>query len=216
LPTTLRAGAGIRGDSPCCPAEQHEEEWLGFLSSAHYIGSTWARGQSVTTGGCHILGRVRPLTLTLAVAVLGLLAGCGGEGPVKKGDYIVRADAICNNAVRATRSIRPPTTVGTQQQRLDALSQYLGKLVPIVQSEASQISALKRPSGTAQDKAALDHYLGALTNSASDYRDLAAAAKRGDAQGVSAAEAALRASPIASLAATYGLRACGNAGSTTA
>jgi hypothetical protein len=88
--------------------------------------------------------------------------------------------------------------------------------VPIVQSEASQIRALKRPSGTAQDKTALERYLGALTKSASSYRDLGDAAKRGDAAGVASAEAALRVNPVASLATAYGLRTCGAAGGTAA
>jgi hypothetical protein len=163
-----------------------------------------------------MLGRVRALVMTLIAAALACLAGCGGGGSVKKSDYVVRADAICTNAVRATRSLRPPATVGTQQQQLESLSQYLGKLVPIVQSEASQIQALKRPSGTAQDKAALDRYLGALAKTASSYKDLADAAKRGDASGVASAEATLRVNPVASLATAFGLRTCSAAGGTAA
>ena len=47
-----------------------------------------------------------------------------------------------------------------------------------------------------------------------EYRRLAAAAKRGDAQGVASAEAKLQASPVAALAAQYGLHACGTPGGT--
>jgi hypothetical protein len=85
----------------------------------------------------------------------------------------------------------------------------------VVQSEARQLRALKRPSGDARDRAALERYLGAEAQSASTYRELAAAANGADAHGVASAEAALRASPVASLAAGYGLRVCGSAGSTS-
>jgi hypothetical protein len=163
----------------------------------------------------HMLGRVRVLTFVAVSAALAVVAGCASSS-IKKSDYIARADAICTNAVRATRSIAPPAAGDTRQQQLSSLSAYLGILVPIVNTEASQIRALKRPSGTAQDKAALERYLGALAKSASDYRNLADAAKRGDAAAVASAEAALRRNPVSALATSYGLRACGVAGGTGA
>ncbi len=158
---------------------------------------------------------MRALQATVAVLSAASLAGCGG-GSVKKSDFIVRAEAICTNIVRATRSITPPSAVGTKRQQLDSLAYYLGRLAPIVQSEAAQLHALKRPSGTAGENAALARYLGALARSASDYRRLADAARQGDATAVAGAEAALRENPVASLATAYGLRACGNAGATVA
>jgi hypothetical protein len=47
------------------------------------------------------------------------------------------------------------------------------------------------------------------------YRNLAGAAKRGDAEAVNAAEADLRASPIASLANSYGMTSCATPGPTS-
>ena len=160
-----------------------------------------------------MLAGVRALGVTVTCVALRAIAGCG-SGSVKKTDYLVRADAICMNAIRATRSIPPPATVGSRRDQLTALAQYLSRLVPVVTSEDTQIRALKRPSGSAQDGAALARYLGALTRSATEYTRLAAAARRRDAAGVADAEASLRATPVASLAAAYGLRACGNAGGT--
>jgi hypothetical protein len=156
---------------------------------------------------------VRSIGGTIALLILvALLPGCGGS--YTKSDFIARADAICTGAVRQTRSLAPPAAGGSGPQQLRALGRYLGKLLPVVQSEAAQVRGLKRPVGDPRDRAALQRYLGALEQAAGDYRELAAAAKRGDAQAVASAEGALRASPVGSLAAGYGLRVCGNAGST--
>ncbi len=139
-----------------------------------------------------------------------LLAGCGGA--YTKSDFIARADAICATAVRDTRSAAPQAA----PQQLGALAQYLTAILPVVQSEVSQIRALKRPSEDGRDRATLSRYLEASAQELGYYRALAAAARRGDAQRVASAEAALRASPAASLAASYGLRSCGTPGATIA
>jgi hypothetical protein len=152
---------------------------------------------------------VRRLKAIVAVVSLAaLLTGCGSK--YTKSDFVARADGICTNAVREIRSLNSPTAAGGQQLR--ALSQYLAKVVPIVESEATQIRALKRPSG---DDAALDRYLSAQAEVVAEYRRLAAAAKRGDEQGAAGAEAKLQASPVATLAAQYGLHACGTPASTS-
>jgi hypothetical protein len=136
------------------------------------------------------------------VSLAALLAGCGSK--YTKSDFVARADGICTNAVRDIRSLNAPSATGGQA--LHALSQYLAKVVPIVQSEADQIRALKRPSG---DQAALDRYLSAQAEVVAEYRGLAAAAKRGDEQGVASAQAKLQSSRVAGLATQYGLHACG-------
>ena len=85
-----------------------------------------------------------------------------------------------------------------------------------MQSEADQLRALKRPRGNAHDRAALNAYFAALGEVVAAYRQLEAAARRGDAQTVANVEATLQASPVAGLAASYGLRSCGTPGSTAA
>ena len=145
--------------------------------------------------------------IVVVCSLAALLAGCGSK--YTKSDFVARADGICTNAVREIRSLNPPSS--TSGQELRALSQYLAKLLPIVQSEASQIRALKRPSG---DQATLDRYLSAQAEVVAEYRRLAAAAKLGDAQGVANAEAKLQANPVAALAAQYGLHDCGTPGGT--
>jgi len=148
----------------------------------------------------------------MALTLAAMLAACGGS--YTKRDFIARADAICTSTLRETRSIAPPSFGGAAGQQLGALAQYLETLVPVVQTEARQLRALQRPPGDARDRAALERYLGAVTQVAAQYEQLAGAAKRGDAQGVASAEAALRASPVASLAASYGLSSCGSAAGT--
>jgi hypothetical protein len=139
-----------------------------------------------------------------ALAVLAALAaGCAGGGYTKR-DFIARADAICANALRQTRSIASGT----------ALSSYLSEFVPVLRTEASQLRALRRPPGTATDRATLERYFAALSQTVAEYRQLAAAAKTGDEEAVSNAEAALGASPVYSLATSYGLSSCGTPGST--
>jgi hypothetical protein len=78
-------------------------------------------------------------------------------------------------------------------------------VVPIVEKEASQTRALPRP---AQDRPLLDQYVAAVTASATQYRALAQAARKGDSAAVSQGLAALRASPVPALAARYGLTRC--------
>ena len=146
------------------------------------------------------------------LAVVTLLAGCGGSS-YTKGDFVARADAICTSTLRQTRALAPPSSTS---QPGGALAVYLGQLVPLVQSEANQLRALKRPSDGARDSGTLTAYYKALAQIVANYRQLEAAAKRGDTQTVTDVEATLRASPIAALAASYGLQTCGTPGSTTA
>ena len=154
----------------------------------------------------------RTVTLCLSAALLALLAACGSY---TKKDFIARADAICSSTLRATRAVAPPTFGGGSGQ-LASVAAYLAKVVPLVRSEAGQLQALRRPGAAAADQVTLTRFLAAFTREAGDYAALAAAAQRGDRLGVASAEGVLRVSPAASLAARYGLRACGSAGATIA
>jgi hypothetical protein len=142
----------------------------------------------------------------------GVLAGCGST--YTKADFVASANAICANAVRASRSLPPPSSGTTQAEQLKALAQYLEQLVPIVENEVSQIRKLQRPTGPPQQQSKLSLYRAALARTAVQYRELEAAAKAGDAAGVASAEAALRTNPVTSLAGNYGLTSCANPGAT--
>lgn len=147
------------------------------------------------------------------VLVVGVLvAGCGAY---TKQDFIARADAICVSSVRSTRLIAPPSFTKARGQQLAALSGYVAKVLPLVQTEATQLRDLPRPKGgTPADRTLLTNFLSAFTGVAADYRALETAAAKSDAPGVASAEAALSASPVTSLAGRYGLRSCGTAGAT--
>lgn len=145
--------------------------------------------------------------------VAALLAGCGSY---TKRDFIARADAICANTVRDTRAIPPPASSTNATQELRYLGAYLGHVVPILQSETKQIHALKRPPESARERDALSRYLSALAQSVASYEQLYAAAKAGDPRAAASAEAALRTSPVGSLAASYGLDTCATPGATVA
>jgi hypothetical protein len=161
---------------------------------------------------CRLVSGARQARFYGLLALAAVVAGCGGSGYTKS-DFVARADAICTSTLRQTRALAPPASTS---QPGGALAAYLGQLVPLVQSEADQLRALKRPPGNARDGAALTAYYAALAKIVANYRQLEAAARRGDTQAVTDVEATLRASPVAALAASYGLRSCGTPGSTAA
>ena len=70
---------------------------------------------------------------------------------------------------------------------------------------ASSAALRRPPRNAAQDRAALSRWLAALGQVVSDYAQLSAAAQARRCAGGGGAEAALRASPVATLAASYGL-----------
>jgi uncharacterized lipoprotein YmbA len=151
----------------------------------------------------------RGVHVYVALALAVVLAGCGSSTPTKH-DFVARANAICAGTLRQTRAIGAPTSAGA------GLAAYLAKAVPLVQSEADQLRALKRPTDTARDRQTLTQYFSALDQVVAAYRRLETAARRGDAAGVATVEASLRANPVTTLAARYGMRSCGTPGATAA
>jgi hypothetical protein len=134
------------------------------------------------------------------------LAACGGS--YDKADFVARANAICARALRDTRAVPPPTG------GLAGLGDYAAHVLKVVRGEESDLHGLAIPTQSAANRALLKRYLTANADVATAYAQLAAAAKRGDASGVGAAEAALRASPVSALAARYGLHDCSSPGAT--
>jgi hypothetical protein len=157
---------------------------------------------------------VRPISPTVAVLALALAVLLAGCGSYTKRDFAAGANAICASTVRATRALTPAASGQSSTQELRALSGYLDRLVPLLESESKQIHALKRPAGSARERELLTRYLAALTESVAQYKQLAAAAGAGDARAAARAEAVLEASPVTSLASRYGLRSCAAPGAT--
>jgi hypothetical protein len=141
------------------------------------------------------------------IVVLALvLGGCGGA--YTKQDFIKSADAICASAVRATRALRPPASAQPA-----AYARWLARLLPILKSEDKQILALKRPQA---NSALLRRYLAALNGSVSEFKELERvfASETETPQDLGQVNKALRSNPVATLAARYGMRSCGNPGAT--
>jgi hypothetical protein len=158
----------------------------------------------VTAGGRSRLG------IALAI-VAGTLGGCGSSGE-SKSDFVARANAICETAVRDVRNVTLPSASGGGTS-LSALARYLHTVTPVVEGEVTQLRALPRP---AADRALLDRYLNALASSAAQYRVLDGAARLADRAALAGAIGALRASPAAQLAARYGLAECAGSAGTAA
>jgi hypothetical protein len=132
-----------------------------------------------------------------------LLAGCGSA--VSKQDVIARGDAICDNALRAVRTVPPPAgSTGA--------AAYFGRIAPIVVTEATQLRKLPRPPA---DRALLDSYIASAARVAGDYLALAAAARSGNRDALATAGAALRESDAPALAGRYGLRDCATSAGTS-
>jgi hypothetical protein len=155
--------------------------------------------------------RWRGLHAIRALGVLAVAVALAGCGSYTKHDFITSADAICAGAVRQTRAVPPPSS-----RQVSALAPYLGKVSPILESEERQIRALKHPTQSGRDRAALERYLAALHQFVADFKHFAAAAATGNARALASAEAALRTSSLDALAKGYGLRSCGTPGATVA
>ncbi len=138
-----------------------------------------------------------------------VLAGCGST--YTKQDFVAQADGICASALRELRSVAAQSqpTAGSAQQ-----AAYFASVARVVKSEAAELHALPRPHDDAGDGATRRSYVDSVAQVAAEFSALAAAARTGDAGGLAAAEAALRASPVDSLAARYGLHDCATAGTT--
>jgi hypothetical protein len=146
-------------------------------------------------------------------AVIGaLIAGCGT--PYTKQDFVKRADGICLSTTRAVRSLTPPQFTGSAAQQQRSLSQYLGRVSPLVRAEARHLAALPKPPGRPAQLALLQRWLAAEHATASGIQVLAAAARGGNSEEVSAASSALAAVPVVMLASRYGVKDCAGPGAT--
>jgi hypothetical protein len=151
-----------------------------------------------------------------AAAVCALVLALGGCGSSTQRDFTAQADAICAHTLQQLRALPPPVLSGGERARLTALARYLARGAPLVQSEVNRLVKLQRPSGSRRQRLLLARFLLAERRLAADYAALAHATATGSPAEVSSAGAALRANPVGSLAAAYGLRDCGSPGATVA
>ena len=84
--------------------------------------------------------------IAAVLALAFLLGGCGSK--YTRADFRARANAICATAVRQARSLTPPAAATSHAQQMKALSAYLFQLVPVVETESTQLVKLKTPPGS--------------------------------------------------------------------
>ena len=128
-----------------------------------------------------------------------VLSACGGHAATPA-NVIARGNAICSTAASAVRAAPSPAGSSTA-----ALAHYLTRVAPVIDTEVAALRALPRP---ARGRSRLDAFIAAEAKLAADYRQLAAAARRGDQGAVSRALGALQSSDAPALATRYGLSQC--------
>lgn len=156
----------------------------------------------------------RPPSLIGLASALALAVSLAGCGSYTTRDFAAQADAVCVSAVRQIRALAPPAFTGSAAQRRRDLAAYLNRASGIAASETAQLRAIRRPAQDARRRAGLARYLAAMEGTVSAYRTLATAVRAGNQRAVVAAESALAADPVGSLAAAYGLRSCATPGAT--
>ena len=186
----------------------------GFAHRRQHIGIAYADVRRAGGGGVRLLHRVGPRHARV------LRCRCSRSRSRRcSRDAAAAATRRAISWLAPTRSARKHCVRRARSPRRrrprsrGALAAYLGQLVPLVQSEAGQIRALKRPPGAARDRLMLSQYLAALGQVVGGISPArGGGASSGDAQAIASVEATLRASPAAALAARYGLRSCGTPG----
>lgn len=150
----------------------------------------------------------RLIVLLAGVLSLGLLvAGCGGgsdEEGLTKAEFIKQADAICEQANEAlegeTKDYAEENGIPIDREPSDEVKEELvvEVIVPNVEGQAEEISALGAPSG---DEETIDELVEGIETAAGETADDPSTVIEGD-------EAAF--AEVNKLASDYGLKVCGD------
>jgi hypothetical protein len=141
-----------------------------------------------------------------AVAVIVTCAACGrgsAPKPLPKAAWIARADGICASSQASIKALGSPTD-------LAAVATYGNRVGDILDQEIAAIRALPAPVG---DATTIDRMLTEAHRGVDVARELARIAATGDGSAVQeyAAKSQAATAEARRLAATYGLRVCGQA-----
>jgi len=118
--------------------------------------------------------------LFAALAVVALVAGCGGgsEAPrLSSAQFASRADAICRTYNSRSNAIAQPNS-------LTELATAINKLVPLLDQSIEKLQKLSPPK---DEQADVDKWLAGVQRLEDDLRSVQASAAKKDAQGVRAA-----------------------------
>ena len=118
-------------------------------------------------------------SVALAIAVVGLAAGCGGggDGRLSKTEYAKRADAICTKYNAKIRALGRPTAIS-------GLPAYVDKALPLARKGDDELRALKAPKD--QEQTAKE-WLDQNDSVVGSMERLRNAAKKGDRTGIQTA-----------------------------
>ncbi|HEY6835096.1 MAG TPA: hypothetical protein VI142_01375 [Gaiellaceae bacterium] len=120
----------------------------------------------------------RPLLAALAVVLL--LAGCGGGSDpprLSQAEFASKADAICRTYNRQSSAIARPTS-------LAELATAIDKLVAMLDQSVKRLQKLRPPK---DEQADADRWLAGVQKLEADLRTVQDKAAKKDAQGVAAA-----------------------------
>ena len=140
-------------------------------------------------------------SVALAIAVVGLAAGCGGgSGRLSKEEYAKHADAICTKYNAKLKALSRPTSIG-------ALPDYVDKALPLARKGDEELRALKPPKDEEQTAKEWLDQNDSVVGSMERLRD---AAKKGDRAGIQTAlnEATSANRTANGLARQLGLKVC--------
>jgi len=136
-----------------------------------------------------------------AVAVVALVAGCGGGSHrLSKAEYAKQADAICTKYNAKLKALARPTSIS-------ALPAYVDKALPLARKGDDELRALEPPKDEEQSAKEWLDQNDSVVGSMERLRD---AAKKGDRAGIQTAlnEASSANQTANRLARSLGLRVC--------
>jgi hypothetical protein len=139
--------------------------------------------------------------VALAVAVVALVAGCGGGSlRLSKAEYAKQADAICTKYNAKLKALARPTSIS-------ALPAYVDKALPLARKGDDELRALEPPKDEEQSAKEWLDQNDSVVGSMERLRD---AAKKGDRAGIQTAlnEASSANQTANRLARSLGLRVC--------
>jgi hypothetical protein len=116
--------------------------------------------------------------VALTVAVVGLVAGCGGSsGRLSKAEYAKRADAICTKYNAKLKALARPTGIS-------GLPAYVDKALPLARKGDDELRALEPPK---DEERTAKEWLDQNDSVVGSMERLRDAAKKGDRAGIQTA-----------------------------
>jgi hypothetical protein len=137
-----------------------------------------------------------------AVAIVFVLAGCGGEERLTKPEFVRQANAICAKYERRLDAIPQP-------RELRDVQSYIDRGVPLAKGELAELEELRPPE---RDEPAVERLLAQVEATISELERLGEAAAARDREAAQAAAARVEeaGARAAKLARDYGLDECGD------